>query len=364
MAAVDCESVSKTFPDGTRALSDCSLTIADGELLVLVGPSGCGKSTLLRMVAGLETISEGTIRIGGKVANDLSPRDRNVAMVFQDYALYPHMTVRRNLEYPLRMRGMKRDDIRRRVEEVASLLEIGALMDRLPRELSGGQRQRVAMGRALVREPAVFLLDEPLSNLDAKLRQEVRGEIAALQHRTRTTMIYVTHDQTEAMTLGDRVAVLDRGVLQQVAPPRELYERPANVFVARFIGTPAMNVFRSRVQRADRGFALSLGPQSLRIEPDLQLRRALEPFLDQEISIGVRPEHVVLAPPGRNGSIDAAVEHVEPLGHETLARLDASGEKLFMRLGGMPPLETGKRVRVVVEPSALHFFDADGHALR
>src|SRR5438105_10865272 len=247
MARVALEHVDKVYPGGTRALSDCTLRIEDGELVVVVGPSGCGKSTLLRLVAGLEEVSAGTVRIGERVVNELSPQERNVAMVFQDYALYPYLTARGNLEFPLRMRRLARGAIRDRVEAIARLLDIVALLDRLPKQLSGGQRQRVAMGRALVREPAVFLLDEPLSNLDAKLRVQVRAEIKELQARTRTTMMYVTHDQVEAMTLGDRVVVLDRGRVQQVAPPRGLYERPANVFVAGFIGNPPMNLFPARV---------------------------------------------------------------------------------------------------------------------
>src|SRR6184192_4141226 len=255
MARVELEHVDKVYPGGTHALFDLTLAIDDAELMVLVGPSGCGKSTVLRLIAGLEEATAGTIRIGERVVNELRPQERNVAMVFQDYALYPYLSARGNLEFPLKMRRLARDDMRRRVEHVADLLDITALLDRLPKQLSGGQRQRIAMGRALVREPAVFLLDEPLSNLDAKLRVQVRAEIKELQQRTRTTMVYVTHDQVEAMTLGDRVAVLDAGRLQQVAPPRELYERPANVFVAGFIGNPPMNLFPTRLSTDDRGRA-------------------------------------------------------------------------------------------------------------
>jgi multiple sugar transport system ATP-binding protein len=241
MASVEFEHANKIYPGGAHAVVDCSLRVNDGELLVFVGPSGCGKSTLLRLVAGLEHVTSGTIRIDDRIVNDLTPQERNVAMVFQDYALYPFMSVRRNIEFPLKMRGLRRDEIRRRVEWAAGLLDIGALLERLPKQLSGGQRQRVAMGRALVREPAVSLLDEPLSNLDAKLRVQVRAEISELQRRTRTTMIYVTHDQVEAMTLGDRVAVLVHGRVQQVGPPRVLYDHPANAFVAGFIGNQPMN---------------------------------------------------------------------------------------------------------------------------
>src|SRR5438445_295379 len=259
MASVALEHVDKVYPGGTRALADLSLRVEDAELVVLVGPSGCGKSTVLRLIAGLEEATAGMLRIGERVVNDLRPQDRNVAMVFQDYALYPYLSARGNLEFPLRMRHLAREEMQRRVEAVARLLDIAALLDRLPKQLSGGQRQRVAMGRALVREPSVFLLDEPLSNLDAKLRVQVRAEIKELQGRTRTTMIYVTHDQVEAMTLGDRVAVLDQGRLQQVAPPGELYDRPANAFVAGFIGNPPMNLFPARVEVDGRGTLLRVG---------------------------------------------------------------------------------------------------------
>src|SRR5207237_2611092 len=250
---------------GTRALSDFTLAIDDSELVVLVGPSGCGKSTVLRLIAGLEEATAGTIRIGERVVNERRPQERNVAMVFQDYALYPYLSARGNLEFPLKMRRLSRADMRRRVERVATLLDISALLDRLPKHLSGGQRQRIAMGRALVREPAVFLLDEPLSNLDAKLRVQVRAEIKDLQPRTHTTMMYVTHDQTEAMTLGDRVVVLDRGRLQPFAPPAELYDRPANAFVAGFIGNPSMNLFPTRLSVDDQGrVVMDLGGQPVR----------------------------------------------------------------------------------------------------
>src|SRR5438128_240429 len=284
MARVELEHVDKVYPGGTRALSDFTLAVDDGELVVLVGPSGCGKSTVLRLIAGLEEATAGTIRIGERVVNELRPQERNVAMVFQDYALYPYLSARGNLEFPLKMRRLARDDMRRRVERVAGLLDITSLLDRLPKHLSGGQRQRIAMGRALVREPAVFLLDEPLSNLDAKLRVQVRAEIKDLQQRTRTTMVYVTHDQVEAMTLGDRVAVLDKGRLQQVAPPRELYEHPANVFVAGFIGNPPMNLFPTRLSTDDRG--LAVGSQTLPIGD------AAHASLEWARTAGVRPEAV------------------------------------------------------------------------
>jgi multiple sugar transport system ATP-binding protein len=360
MAAVDCEHIDKTYTDGTRALRDCVLHIDDGELMVLVGPSGCGKSTLLRVVAGLEEITAGTLRIEGRVANDLTPQQRNVAMVFQDYALYPHMTVRRNLEYPLRMRRMARDDIRKRVDWAAGLLDIGGVLDRLPRELSGGQRQRVAMGRALVREPAVFLLDEPLSNLDAKLRLDVRSEIAALQQRTGTTMIYVTHDQTEAMTLGHRVAVLDHRVIEQVAPPRELYERPASVFVAGFIGTPPMNLFATRWEGVDGDrVRIRVGRRTVELSVGAQVRRALESS-SPDITVGVRPEHISVVHDAE-AQLAAFVVHVENLGHESLMRIDVEGVVLMLRLPGMPEIRKGDTLRLRFDE--VYFFDGKGAAL-
>jgi multiple sugar transport system ATP-binding protein len=363
MAAVEFEQVEKVFPDGTRALVGCTMLVEDGELMIVVGPSGCGKSTLLRLVAGLEEVSAGRVRIGGRVVNDLSPQERNVAMVFQDYALYPHLSARRNLEFPLRMRRLPRADMRRRVERVADLLTIGHLLDRLPKQLSGGQRQRVAMGRALVREPSVFLLDEPLSNLDAKLRVQVRAEIGELQERTRTTMIYVTHDQVEAMTLGHRVAVLDQGRLQQVAAPRELYERPVNAFVAGFIGNPPMNLFASRVSVDDGGRAvMALGGQRLPL-PDA-------PAHAGSLTAGVRPESVRLVPgDAGQATLRAFVEHVECLGHESLAHVQVGGVgeegvRLVARVQGMPGLAKGAPVGVQIDPEDVHLFGEDGRALR
>jgi len=373
MARVDLEHVEKVYPNGTRAVVDCTLHVEDGELLVLVGPSGCSKSTVLRMVAGLEDVSAGTLRIAGAVVNDVSPQARNVAMVFQDYALYPQMTVRRNLEFPLRMRGLRGGDLRAQVERVAGLLDLAALLDRYPRQLSGGQRQRVAMGRALVREPAVSLLDEPLSNLDAKLRVQVRAEIAELQERIKTTMLYVTHDQTEAMTLGHRVAVMDRGRLQQVAPPRELYEAPVNTFVAGFMGTPPMNLLPARVTSMDGSSILEIGSQRLVVATTDALRAAAA----ASVTLGIRPEHLRLVedgaperPPDASPApaLAAIVEHGEWLGHETLAYLRlvaAGGEplRLIARLPGMLTLEVDRPLRLTVDPGRLHFFAADGRAI-
>lgn len=360
MADLALEHVDKAFPDGTRALSDVTLSMADGELLVLVGPSGCGKSTLLRLVAGLETPSGGTIRIGGRVVNTLPPQARNVAMVFQDYALYPHLTARRNLEFPLRMRRLGRRARAERVERVAALLEIDHLLDRLPRQLSGGQRQRVAMGRALVREPAAFLLDEPLSNLDPRLRVQVRAEIQELQARTRTTMIYVTHDQVEAMTLGHRVAVLAAGVLQQVATPRELYDAPANLTVAGFIGNPPMNLFPARLEIAGGRPALQLGGRRLVL--------AEVPTAEGDgWTAGVRPEGIALADRESPEGVPARVEHVESLGHETLVHVAVDQEggplRLVARLPGMPALGRGQDIALRIDTAAVRLFDAGGRLL-
>jgi multiple sugar transport system ATP-binding protein len=365
MASVGLEHVEKVYPNGTRALIDCTFEIGDGELLVLVGPSGCGKSTVLRLIAGLEDATGGTIRIGDTVVNGMAPQERNVAMVFQDYALYPHMTVRQNLEFPLRMRRMARDEIERKVQWMAGLLGIGQVLDRLPKQLSGGQRQRVAMGRALVREPAVSLLDEPLSNLDAKLRVQVRAEIDDLQERTKTTMVYVTHDQVEAMTLGNRVAVMNLGRVIQIATPRELYDHPRTAFVAGFIGNPPMNLFPARVAEPDGAPALVVGASRIR----LAAASAKHVTHDGEVTAGIRPEALDLAAPGAEQTIAAVVEHVEWLGHETLAYVRAGagesedGPRLVARLAGMHPLTKGQPIVLAADTERIHLFDRDGAAL-
>ena len=287
MAEIVLEHVNKSYPDGATAVQDLNITIADGEFLILVGPSGCGKTTTLNMIAGLEDISSGELRIGGERVNEKPPKDRDIAMVFQSYALYPHMTVRQNIAFPLTLAKMKKADIAQKVEEVAKTLDLTDLLDRKPSQLSGGQRQRVAMGRAIVRNPKAFLMDEPLSNLDAKLRVQMRGEIARLQKRFRTTTVYVTHDQTEAMTLGDRVVVMHGGVAQQIATPDELYERPANLFVAGFIGSPAMNFFPASL--TPTGLNLPFG--EVMLSPQVQQLIATHPKPDNVI-VGVRPEHL------------------------------------------------------------------------
>ncbi len=291
MTEVVLDKISKVYPGGVRAVDELSLDVADGEFLVLVGPSGCGKSTALRMVAGLEDITEGELRIDGKRVNEMLPRERDVAMVFQSYALYPHLSVGENIGFGLTLRKLPKQEIRDRVQQAGRMLGLQDLLDRRPRDLSGGQRQRVAMGRAIVRDPRVFLMDEPLSNLDAKLRVQMRAEIAELQERLRTTTIYVTHDQVEAMTMGHRVAVMRNGVLHQVAPPQVLYDSPANLFVAGFIGSPPMNLLEATLERVGDGLAVRLGEQSLRIDEAVAAARpSLQSFVGQKVAVGIRPE--------------------------------------------------------------------------
>ena len=293
MTEIVLDGVGKVYPDGTRAVTDLSLQVDDGEFMVFVGPSGCGKTTALRMLAGLEEITEGEIRIGGRTVNDLNPQQRDIAMVFQNYALYPHMSVGDNIGFPLRAQRVPKAERRRRVAETASLLDLTEHLKRRPRNLSGGQRQRVAMGRALVRQPQVFLMDEPLSNLDAKLRVEMRGEIAALQKRLGITTIYVTHDQVEAMTMGSRIAVMRKGVLQQEGAPYTLYDTPANLFVAEFIGSPPMNLFRATLERGDGGPRLVLLGQQVALPAELlDARPALASWIGREIAVGIRPEYL------------------------------------------------------------------------
>src|SRR5579862_5192681 len=300
MAAIEFDSVSKVYSDGTHAVNDLTMAIEDGEFMVFVGPSGCGKTTALRMVAGLEEITEGVIRIGGRTVNDVSPKNRDIAMVFQSYALYPHMTVQENLAFGLRLRQMSRREIDRRVNSAARTLGLEAFLERRPRALSGGQRQRVAMGRAIVREPQAYLMDEPLSNLDAKLRVQMRAEIHKLQRELGVTTIYVTHDQTEAMTMGDRVAVMRDGHLQQADTPERLYDRPANQFVAGFMGSPAMNMVEATVRRDDAGFWVHFGSHRLLIDSSALVERALAGYTDRKLVLGIRPEELedaAFAPP-------------------------------------------------------------------
>jgi multiple sugar transport system ATP-binding protein len=387
VADISFERVGKTFPDGTRAVSDLSLDVADGEFIVLVGPSGCGKTTALRMVAGLEEITEGTIRIGDRVVNDVAAKDRDVAMVFQSYALYPHMSVFDNMAFGLKLRGLARGEIATRVHRAADMLGLAELLDRKPRALSGGQRQRVAMGRAIVREPQAFLMDEPLSNLDAKLRVQVRAEISALQRRLRTTTIYVTHDQVEAMTMGERVAVMRKGVLQQVAPPQELYDRPVNVFVGGFIGSPSMNLIDGTVRSDDGAAALDL--RAARVPADDALAASLRAFDGSAVVVGIRPEHVGESANAPDGHVRVPGRVVvrEPLGAEVIvhveidatpavtddvrelaadtgdeqavvAKAGASTTTLVARFGPRTTAAEGERIDVAIDPSAVHVFDA------
>ncbi|MFT3762828.1 MAG: sn-glycerol-3-phosphate ABC transporter ATP-binding protein UgpC [Pseudoxanthomonas sp.] len=352
MAEVRLERVRKVWPNGHVAVHDATFDVADGELMVLVGPSGCGKSTLLRMIAGLEQISEGALRIGGRVVNDVAPSARDIAMVFQNYALYPHMTVAQNLAFGLKLRGFDKAAVKRRIDAAAETLGLAGMLDKLPRELSGGQRQRVALGRALVREPSVFLLDEPLSNLDAKLRHSVRTEIARLHRRLGATMVYVTHDQVEAMTLGQRIVVLNEGAIQQIDTPMALYERPANLFVAGFLGSPAMNVLRGRLEDDGAGASLRLADGQ-----SLALGRAPGIETGREVALGIRPEH--LSPSAGAGALRAQVEAIEPVGNETFVHLRHGDQLLVARVAPERAPATGETVALDVARERLHFFDAE-----
>jgi ABC-type sugar transport system ATPase subunit len=358
VAAVRLIDVNKRYGD-VNAVRGLSLDIADGEFMVLVGPSGSGKTTALRMLAGLESISGGEIAIAERVVNRVAPRERDIAMVFQDYALYPQMTVFDNLAFGLRRRKVPKDEIERRVRIAADLLDIGRFLDRKPGQLSGGQAQRVALGRALVRQPQVFLMDEPLSNLDAKLRTQTRGEIKRVQQEVGTTKVYVTHDQVEAMTMGDRIAVMNDGVLEQVGTPEELYERPANRFVAGFIGSPAMSFFDAVASAEDGGLRLRGEGVDLRLSE-------LAP-LAGEVSVGVRPEAARLWNGGRNGlagPLQGGVTYVEALGRETFVGVDVGGARLALFQEGRVALAPGDRVEFGLVPGGLRFFSpVDGAAV-
>jgi multiple sugar transport system ATP-binding protein len=356
MAQVIYDQVTKRF-DGVIAVNDLTLEVKDGEFLVLVGPSGCGKTTALRCLAGLEEVTSGDIIIGDRVVTHVPPKDRDIAMVFQNYALYPHMTVYENMAFGLKLRKVPKQEIDRRVKEVAEMLGIQDLLNRKPRQLSGGQRQRVALGRAIVREPQVFLMDEPLSNLDAKLRVQTRGELIKLQRRLGVTTIYVTHDQVEAMTMGHRIAVMNQGVLQQLDTPENLYDHPANLFVATFIGSPAMNIFPARVVVGDGTVRLVAGDVTLEAAPEQ--RNRLAEYSNREVLVGIRPEDLIVQP--GQVSVDhqlrLPVEIVEPLGSETLVHLRGPAGTIIAKADPHVHFSVGELAAVTVKVEHLHAFD-------
>ncbi|MEW6356775.1 MAG: sn-glycerol-3-phosphate ABC transporter ATP-binding protein UgpC [Planctomycetota bacterium] len=357
MAEVILENVTKVFPGDVVAVKDVSLEIKDKEFLVLVGPSGCGKSTTLRMVAGLEEITEGTIRIGDRVVNDVPPKDRDIAMVFQNYALYPHMSVYKNMAFALKLRRYPKAEIDARVKEAAKILGIGNLLDRKPKALSGGQRQRVALGRAIVRQPKAFLFDEPLSNLDAKLRVEMRAELKRLHHRLETTMIYVTHDQVEAMTLGDRIVVMNDGVVQQAAEPLTVYDYPANQFVAGFIGTPPMNFVKGTVEKSNGGLSFNEGTCRLGL-PECFCKK-LEDYEGKEVVFGIRPEDVktsAIDSPSV-GRMGVTVNVVEPLGDEMILYLSTGKNELISKVDAHQRVAVNDKVEAMLDLSKAHIFD-------
>ncbi len=388
MAAIELEQLTKVYPDGTRAVQGLDLEVADGEFVVFVGPSGCGKTSALRMIAGLEEITSGTVRVGGAVVNDLPPKARDMAMIFQNYALYPHMNAFDNMAFGLRMRGVDRGEIRRRVESAAEILGLSDVLNKKPRHLSGGQRQRVAMGRAIVREPKAFLMDEPLSNLDAKMRVQMRAEIARIQRDLAVTTVYVTHDQSEAMTLGDRVCVLRGGVLQQVDRPQALYARPVNLFVAGFIGSPAMNLVEATIVERDGGLAVRFGPHELAVPAEVVAARpALAGYVGRRLALGIRPEDIGDGP-GRDDArlavtvdiredlgsevflhfaVDAppvkAEELRELVGDEAVEAADAQthhhGSPFVAKVGRGTAAREGDRVELAVDTRLLHFFDLE-----
>jgi multiple sugar transport system ATP-binding protein len=381
VATIELENVRKVYAGGAEAVHDLSLEIGEGELLVLVGPSGCGKTTVLRMIAGLEEITSGTLRIGDRVVNDLGPKERDIAMVFQNYALYPHMTVAANIGFALRLRQLPKDEIQAKVQEAARILGLTAMLDRKPAQLSGGQRQRVAMGRAIVRNPSIFLMDEPLSNLDAKLRVQMRAEISQIQKAVGVATVYVTHDQVEAMTMGHRVCVLRDGFLQQCDTPQTLYDRPVNLFVAAFIGSPAMNLYEAAL--TDGCAAVRIGSQEIPIPEQMRLRRPeLSAFAGKPVILGIRPENLPAANGADGPALMAQVELVEALGSElqvhfsidakrVVAEAAGESEELISsgagvaRVGPHVPATAGDQIRLAVDVNALHFFDpASGDAIR
>jgi len=376
MSTVDLDQVNKVYPNGFHAVKDLNLNVGDGELMVLVGPSGCGKTTALRMVAGLEDITSGSVRIGGKVVNEVSPKGRDIAMVFQNYALYPHMTVAENIGYALKLRKMPKAELTAKVRETADILGLTEWLNRKPGQLSGGQRQRVAMGRAIVREPSVFLMDEPLSNLDAKLRVQMRAEVSRIQRRIGVATIYVTHDQTEAMTMGDRVAVMRAGVLQQIDDPQVLYDRPDNLFVAAFIGSPAMNLYEAVV--GEGAGSVQLGSQRVDLPDSVVLAHpGLASYAGKTVVIGMRPEHLpTVVPGGRGATLGADVDLVEALGSELVVHFTIDAKRVLAegahsadaeaatisgegvaRIDPRTPVKAGDRITFAIDTAGLQFFD-------
>ncbi len=368
MSSVSLNHIYKTYAGGVTAVSDFCLDIEDKEFIVLVGPSGCGKSTTLRMVAGLEEISDGQLYIGEKLVNDVAPKDRDIAMVFQNYALYPHMTVYDNMAFGLKLRKTPKDEIKRRVEEAARILDISHLLNRKPKALSGGQRQRVALGRAIVREPKVFLMDEPLSNLDAKLRVAMRTEITKLHQRLQTTFIYVTHDQTEAMTMGTRIVVMKDGFIQQVDSPQNLYDYPVNLFVAGFIGSPQMNFFTVKLEKEGKEVYAKFGANKIMVPNGKVAKLVDESYVGKEVYMGIRPENIhdeeVFLNSLPDAVIDVNVEVTELMGAETYLYLKADGkdDNIIARVDPRTTSRAGNQIKVAFDVNHLHFFDKDTEA--
>jgi len=361
MADVTLTNVVKIYPGNVKAVDNVNLVVKDREFVVLVGPSGCGKSTTLRMVAGLEEISSGTVKIGSRIVNDVPPKDRDIAMVFQNYALYPHMTVYENMAFGLKLRKFKKTDIDKRVQDAADILGIKELLDRRPKALSGGQRQRVAVGRAIVRKPEAFLFDEPLSNLDAKLRVQMRTEISKLHTRLETTMIYVTHDQVEAMTMADRIVVMKDGIVQQVDTPLNIYDTPANLFVSGFIGTPPMNFFKTRIGKIDN--ALYIIEDTFKLKVPEKWKEAIAPYENKAVVFGVRPEDIGSPEAESKGGsdlhkINAKVEVIEPMGAETFLYLSTGTQSFISRVDAHRKTVVGEEISLAVLMSKTHIFDA------
>ena len=368
MASLSLKHIYKKYPGGVTAVSDFCLDIKDKEFLIFVGPSGCGKSTTLRMIAGLEEISEGELFIGDTLVNDVAPKDRDIAMVFQNYALYPHMTVFENMAFGLKLRKVPKEEIKRRVEEAARILDINHLLERKPKALSGGQKQRVALGRAIVRNPKVFLLDEPLSNLDAKLRASMRTELTKIHKKVGTTFIYVTHDQTEAMTMASRIVVMKDGLIQQVDTPQNLYDYPVNTFVAGFIGTPQMNFINARLVKKENDLYVTFGENELKLPPEKANNPALKEYIDHEVVLGLRPECIHDEPMYLSSMpenvIDVDIDVTELMGSEIFLYLRYKGQdedtgNLIARVSPRSTSRAGDTVKVAVDTSRLHIFDID-----